>query len=194
VWGGLFGSLFCVPLGRLSGEKDSAERSRVWIDEWLLGRQVVAALKEMQVEAGAAARNLPLLRLLAGQAGWAGAEAPSLLANRLVQNWAKDDDAKRYLQVHIHEGVQWFNKECFEELVWWSYAVEIITHRPVQKKEAPLTVEEVDETKPALGDVAQPNPAKADLAEVIGTAYAVVQLLLNAEHRSGYRLDKLEII
>ncbi len=44
-----------------------------------------------------------------------------------------------------------------------------------------------------LGDVAKPD-AKADLAEVIGSAYAVVQLLLNAEHRSGYRLDKLEII
>jgi glycosidase len=189
VWGMLFGSLITVPLGRLAGEQDSAERSRVWIDEWLLGRQLVTTLKELKVEAGAAARSLPLLRLLVGQAGWAGADEPSLVASQLIQGWAREDDAKRYLQVNLHEGVQWFNKECFDELVWWSYAAEIITQRLSQEDDAPVAVEEAGETGPA-----PVKPPELKLAEVIGSAYAVVQLLLNAEHRSGYRLDKLEII
>jgi hypothetical protein len=143
----------------------------------------------MQVETGAAKRDLPLLRLLAGQSGWAGAGEPSLAAGRLIQNWARDDDARRYLQVNLHEGVQWFNHECFDELVWWSFAAEIITHRPSQEEEGPLAAEEASATEPVPAEIPEQK-----LAEVIGSVYAVAQLLLNAEHRSGYRLDKLEIL
>jgi hypothetical protein len=168
VWGVLLGSLFAAPLGRLSGEANSAERSRAWLDEWLLGKQIVAVLKEMKVEAGAAVRNLPLLRLLVGQAGWLSAEEPAVLAQRLLQGWVKDDDARRYLKVHPYEGALWYNKECFEELVWWSYALEIITLRASKKTAAEFT-------------------------ESVKTAYAVVQLLLAAELGSGYQLDKLGI-
>ena len=190
VWGMFFGCLFITPLGRLSGEEDSTELSRVWIDEWLLGKQIVAVLKQMQVEAGAVERNIPLLRLLVGQAGWLSEEAPSMLASRLIQFWAKDDDARRFLQVHTHDGVQWFNKECFEELVWWSYVAEIITHRPADNDTKMDIEEEKDETTPT------PDPATVfpgSFVSVINSAYAVVQLLHKAEQRSGYQLDMLSV-
>jgi hypothetical protein len=175
----LFSLLFAAPIGRLSGEQDSAERSRLWIDEWLLGKQIVLTLKEMGLEAEAAERDLPLLRLLTGQAGWLSGDDPASMAASLLQAWVVDQDARRYLKVHAHEGVQWFNKECFEELVWWSFAVEVIRLHGAQAE----TAEE-----PA----SQPQQAKT--IQALALANAVARLLLEAEQRSGYRLDKLEIL
>jgi glycosidase len=179
VWGVLLGVLFAAPLGRLGGETASAERSRAWIDEWLLGKQIVLALQGMNLDAEAAERSLPLLRLLTGQSGWLSAQAdPADMAGRLLQSWIADEDARRYLKVHTYQEAQWFNKECFEELVWWSFAAEVIRLYAAQAQE--------DQPKAA-------KPSKAGFARLLASANAVVQLLLQAEHRSGFQMDRLEI-
>jgi hypothetical protein len=191
VWGVLFGALFAAPLGRVSGEQDSAERSRAWIDEWLFGKQIVAALKEMNLDAEAAERSLPLLRLLTGQVGWLSGDDPVAMAKQLLQAWATDEDARRYLKVHTHESAQWFNKECFEELVWWTFAVEVIRLHGAQEVSAQSPEAQPGETK-----VTQADFAKADaqaFAQALALANEVAHLLLAAEQRSGFQLDKLEI-
>jgi hypothetical protein len=191
VWGVFFGALFAAPLGRLSGEQANAERSRAWIDEWLLGKQIVAALKEMNLDAETAQRNLPLLRLLTGQAGWLAGDDPVTIAKQLLQAWVTDEDARRYLKVHAHEGAQWFNKECFEELVWWSFAVEVIRLHGTQEASAQSPAAQPGET-----ELTQAGFAKAfaqAFAEPLALANEVAHLLLVAEQRSGFQLDKLEI-
>ena len=203
VWAVLFSGLFTTPLGSLNGKEDSAERSRAWLDEWLLGRQIVAVLKEMQVEAGAAERNFPLLRVLVGQSGWLSDADPSVIASQLLQAWSQDDDARRYLQIHSHDGVQWFNKECFEELVWWSFAAEIITHRSFEDHAALVMEESVEEAiSTPETSLQQPQPPERlaidnssldEVMQVLDLAYAVVRELLIAEQRSGYQLEKLVV-
>jgi hypothetical protein len=121
-----------------------------------------------------------------------------VLADRLLRTWTQDDDARRYLQVHAHEGVQWFNKECFDELVWWSFAAEVITHRIADTDKAMVTEEETNVIPPAPETAAQAsniqdNLVRDNLVQVIGSAYAVIQLLLEAEQQSGYQLDLLVV-
>jgi glycosidase len=169
TWGVMLACLFLAPLGELGGEADGAGRNRALVDEWLLGKQLRDALQEMGVEAGAAARSLPLLRLLLGQAGWSSEGEPQAIAERLLQGWLKDEDARRYLKVHTYEGVAWYNKECFEELVWWSFAAEVI----------PLFAAE--------------TLSPAQLAQRVASAYATASLLLEAHQKSGYQVERLKI-
>jgi hypothetical protein len=169
TWGVMLACLFLAPLGELGGEADGAGRSRALVDEWLLGKQLRDALVELGVEAGAAARSLPLLRLLLGQAGWSSEGEPQALADRLLQGWLEDEDARRYLKIHTYEGVAWYNKECFEELVWWSFAAEVI----------PLFAEE--------------TLSQAQLAQRVASAYTTASLLLEAHQKSSYQVERLKI-
>jgi len=132
VWGTLLSTLFTCKLGKVVDEKDYAERSRKWTGEWLLGKQISLALEGLGVETAYARRSADLVRVLTLNQGWFGADATAQqMAERLLESWSADEVARQFLMVHAYEGVLWFNKEAFEELVWWSFALEIIQLRAV---------------------------------------------------------------
>ncbi|MDI6694341.1 MAG: alpha-amylase family glycosyl hydrolase [Anaerolineales bacterium] len=167
IWGVLLSSLLVSWLGRLAGEEGAVERSRSWLDEWLFAKQIATALGEMGVDKAAISRALAIVRFLVGQQDWFDAQADAaLLARRLLQTWSKDDDARRCLLVHSFEGAEWFNKEAFEELAWWSFiwlAVRLLSEGLEGKR----------------------------LENALRLGYKVVLSLLEAEQQSGYQMEKL---
>ena len=170
VWGTLFSCLFTCKLGKVVGEKEFAERSREWTVEWLLGKQIAQTLEGLGVETAFAKRSADLVRVLTSNQGWFGADStPQQMAERLLESWTEDEVARQFLMVHAYEGTLWFNKEAFEELVWWSFALEIIQLRAV------------------LDD-------PTDWFKKVMLACAeVVKALLKAEKKSGYQLEKLTL-
>jgi glycosidase len=167
TWSVLLSSLVVSPLGRLTGQERAVERSRNWLDEWLFAKQIAAVLGEMGADKSALARELAILRFLVGQQDWFDPQAEAeLLARRLLQTWLKDDNARRCLLVHPYEGVEWFNKEAFEELVWWNFIWLTVRLRSdgVEGKQ---------------------------LENALRLGYRVVQSLLKAEQQSGYQVEKL---
>jgi glycosidase/ribosomal 50S subunit-associated protein YjgA (DUF615 family) len=111
TWGGLYNWLFVNTLG-------APEDCRGWIDEWLLGRIMSAALRELGVEEGAASQSVTLVKLATYQRdlflGTAD-EQPAELLEALLQ----DTDAQQFLNVNSFQGILWFNRENFETLLRW---------------------------------------------------------------------------
>ncbi|WP_432821793.1 glycogen synthase GlgA [Trichloromonas sp.] len=97
-------------LHRLAGPQPSSattRRSAAWIEEYLLGE----ALQEAVPGDEAAAIRLLVENLVRQQNFW--------LPGRRRQDFhglLTDSSVQAYLQVHWHDGTQWFNKERWEQL------------------------------------------------------------------------------
>jgi hypothetical protein len=90
----------------------------------------------MQVEQGAAWRAVSLVKILTAQHDWCRiAETGPESAYRVLQTWLKDEEVHRYLGVNRYQDILWFNKESFDELLWWMYmagAVQAISQARVE--------------------------------------------------------------
>ena len=168
VWGPLFAWLFTHALGRIAGESGLAQRSRSWIDEWLLGRQIARALQEFGLDEKAAQRGITLVKVLTSQQRWFEAEGSvAEQTQRVLQTLLKDGDVRRFLQINRYQGTLWFNKECFEQLIWWLLVVATVQ---------------------GLSD---PTRRGAELALEMLDHYAVICRLSQAEEASGYQVARL---
>jgi glycosidase len=76
VWSAILTWTFTHNLGKLSSEEDYAEISRSWIDEWLLGKVIASALKDMQIDQGAAWRAVSLVKIITAHHTWYLNQAP----------------------------------------------------------------------------------------------------------------------
>jgi hypothetical protein len=165
VWGTLYGWTFVRSLGKMLDEADCATVSRTWIDEWLLGRIIATALREYGVEEGAARRAVDVIKVLTTHQAWFDAETK--VAQRpasVLEALLADDDAKRFLTVNLYNGIEWYNKESFEELLAW------------------LMLEEAIVTS-ATG---------VDVPKTLSAAHAVIVALQAAEAASEYQVGKLK--
>jgi hypothetical protein len=127
VWGCLFSWVFVHSLGRIAGEKDAAERTRSWLDEWLLGRIIAAALRDLGLDDAAAAKSVQLIKLLTSHQRWFENEAAAgLPAYRVLEALLKDSEGQQFLRVNRFQDILWFTGEAFEELLWWLFLVAVV--------------------------------------------------------------------
>jgi glycosidase len=164
VWSAILTWTFTHNLGKLSSEEDYAEISRSWIDEWLLGKIIARALQDMQIDQGAAWRAVSLVKIITAHHKWyLNQGSVKERASQALQSWLKDTEVQRYLGVNRYQDILWFNKESFDELLWWMYATALI-----QIKAEP----EMDH-------------------EIILNCYQVIQQLKAASDASDYKIEKL---
>jgi hypothetical protein len=88
-------------------------------------------------------------------------------AYRVLESLLKDGEVHQFLQVNRYNDILWFNREAFEEMLWWLMliaAVEISSDPlcPVNR-----VVEELQE------------------------CYAMIQIWQKAEEQSEYQIEKL---
>jgi glycosidase len=167
-WGAFLACLITYRVGEIVSETDAVERTSAWMDEWLLGKIIAGALGELELSEGAARRQADLVAVLTANQEWFDPKStPEILAANLLDAWVKNKQAQRYLAVHPHNGILWFNKEAFEELTWWIFALQVIRLS-------------------AIVEPGQAVPEKTLLA-----CYAVVKALLATEEQSGYQLENL---
>jgi len=165
TWGCMLGWCFIHLLGKAFQAADWEQQSRSWIDEWLLGKIIAGVLQDLGAEGAVAWRAVALIKALTAQC-WFKAdlphpERPGQVLTRLLQ----DSEVQQLLQVNRYQGVVWFNKEAFEQWVWWLMF---------------------------LGVVEAGANLPADLVtRTIVERFDLVTRLLQAEARSGYQLEKL---
>jgi hypothetical protein len=126
TWGSLFGWLFVHALGKIAGGTHFAQ-SRTWIDEWLLGRILAGALQPLGLDEMAARQSVLVIKLLTTQQRWFAVEAGE--KNRgyqVLEALLRDGDVHQFLQVNRYRDVLWFNKEAFEQLLWWLLLVAVL--------------------------------------------------------------------
>ena len=173
AWGPLLAWAIVMRLGQAVDELDYAEQSRTWIDEWLLGKIIAGALKEMGLSQHAVQRAGSLLRIITTHQAWCQTEEkgkPAERAYRMLQSWLKDSEVQAFMRVNRYQDVLWYNKESFEELLWWLYAAGAVC---------------------VLSHVMQSDADVSATAQELIANYELVDKLLRAENASEYQVEKL---
>jgi glycosidase len=178
LWGTLLGWLFTHNLGVIAGSASpdsSAEVSRSWIDEWLLGKILAGALHDMGMDEALSWRAVALIKILvihtASVLPAPAKEATNVEAGsqayRLLETWLRDSEVQRYIGVNRYQDVLWFTKESFDNLVWWLFAIYVIE-----------ICADIDLTPDAA-------------IQAIIKRYDLVQRIRLAEETSGFQVEKL---
>ncbi|MBM4278993.1 MAG: alpha-amylase, partial [Deltaproteobacteria bacterium] len=115
AWGIIFSLLFVHHTGKVVSPKDFPERSYSWIGEWRLDQIIAETLTYFGVEEGAAGRSVTLTKLLTHHQRWFKEET----VYRVIENLLKDGEVQQFLEVNQYDDILWFNKEAFEEMLWW---------------------------------------------------------------------------
>ncbi|MDY7078528.1 MAG: alpha-amylase family glycosyl hydrolase [Chloroflexota bacterium] len=164
TWPILLGWLFTHALGRVAGEVDFEQISRSWIDEWLLGKIITGVLRDIGLDEGTAWQATTTIKLLTSHQRWFADERQ---AYQVLESWLSDDQVQQFLQVNRYQGVLWFNKEAFEQLLRWMLLVAVVTIS-------------ADPLRPA-----------AEMDHEIATLGGIVKKLQQAEEKSEYQVERL---
>jgi hypothetical protein len=168
TWATLFGWVFVHALGRVVTQKDFAEQSRIWIDEWRLGKTIVGVLRDLGLDEGAAGSSLTIIKMLTSRQRWF--EVKSLdqkQAYATLELLFKDDDLRKFLQINQYQDIWWFSKEAFEETLWWLMMVAALT----------------------IGS--DPLRPVNEVIEELERCYSMIQKWQQAEEKSEYQVEKL---
>jgi hypothetical protein len=79
----------------------------------------------------------------------------------------KDEDLRRFLQMNQYQDTWWFNKEAFEEMLWWLMMVAALTIGSDPLRPVNAVIEELER------------------------CYSMIQKWQQAEEKSEYQVEKL---
>ena len=109
-----------------------------------------------------------LIKLLTHHQHWWKSKASDQnRAYQVLDSLLKDEEVQRFLQVNRHDGILWFNRESFEELLFWLMLVA------------------------AVNISSDPLLSTTRIVEEIEDCYAMLQKFQEAEKKSDYQLEKL---
>ncbi len=168
TWGTLFNWFFVHALGKVVRQKEFAEQSRTWIDEWGLGKTIFSVLRDLGLEETAAWRVGTLVKLLTRHQRWFQVKPlDQKQAHAVLESLLKDSEVQQFLGVNEYNNIWWFNKESFEDMLWWLMLIAA-----VKISSDPL------------------RPVKAVVAE-LERCYAIIQAWQQAEEKSECQVEKL---
>jgi hypothetical protein len=162
------GWAFTHKLGRVMGEEGAVERSRSWVDEWLLGRILATSLEDLGLDESDSLNAVAIIKILISHQNWYEIKTTkSKRAYQILKSILEDEDVQRFLQVNRYQDILWFNKEAYEQLLSWLLKVGAINT---------LADVDIDETQSV---------------EQIANQYRIIRKLKKAESGSNYQLEKL---
>ncbi len=168
IWATLLGWLFVHALGKVVNQKDFAEQGRTWIDEWRLGNTILRVLRGLGLEEGVAGSSLTVIKWLTSQQRWfEGKSLDQKQAYATLKLLFKDKDLRQFLQINPYKDVWWFNKEAFEEMLWWLMMVAALTIGSDPLRPVNAVIEELER------------------------CYSMIQQWQQAEEKSEYQVEKL---
>jgi hypothetical protein len=125
TWGVLFGWLSVHMLGKVVTGIGFEEHSRIWLDEWQLSRILAGVLQDFGLDERAADYGVTLVKLLTTHQHWFENGRTDRM-HTIISSLLRDNDVQRALQVNRYQGILWFNKEAFEQLLWWMFVITSI--------------------------------------------------------------------
>lgn len=176
VWVAILAWIVIHPLGKLIDGEQATERSRSWIDEFMLGRIIARTLQNLGADDQASWQMVSVVRLLTTRGDWP--KKLDLLNGldfndgkcggfQLLQEWLRDEEIQRLLRINRYQGVLWYNKEAFEYLlVWMLFTGTLVV----------LSTPQIESDK---------------IPESIVTLYKFIMRLRAASEGSNYQVDGL---
>ena len=167
TWVALFGHLAGEAITAVADPDGFGSGSAV--DDLQLGPVLAGVFRELGQDQASARRLVALVGVLR-QLPLPSSVAhlpPAGRAAALVRAFVAEETVRLYLQVNVWEGVSWFNRESFDQLLWWMLALDALAAE--------------DRTLPA-----------ARAAAHLSAADRLTSILARAGEAAGYQLDKLE--
>ncbi len=134
----LVGWAVLEPLGGLASGAMVGPTSRAWFDELRLDRVLAAALRDAGLdESGAwtATERVRLLLALPRPSNVGGRSAADRMA-RLVSAWLDHPDVRVFVGVNEWDGVAWFGREAWRELLDWALLLDAVEAGPAVRATA----------------------------------------------------------
>jgi hypothetical protein len=168
IWVTLFGWLFVHVLGKVVNRMDSGAQSRIWIHEWELDKTILTVLRGLGLEEAASWRSLTVVKLLTGYQNWFEAKSiDQKQAFAILETLSQDGEVRQFLGVNQHNDIWWFNKEAFDEMLWWLMMVAALTIGSDPSRSVNAVVEELE------------------------GCYSIILTWQKAEEQSEYQVEKL---
>jgi hypothetical protein len=198
IWGSLLGWWCVHSLGQVAGEASFADRSRSWIDEWLLGKVLAGALQDLGLDEDRAGQAVAVIKVLTSHQRWsllhpalsagsvldaalpAGLVAPASLLAGGEAGYRSDARMRAYVVLEAllkDDEVQHFLRvNRYGDVLWFNKEAF------GQLRWWLLVV--------AAVQIMAVRPAAEGASDILA-AYEVIQQLQQAEERSGYQLEEL---
>ena len=147
------------------------------IDELQLGPVLANVFRDLGQGEAEAWRLVALIRLLrrlplpSSVADVPSTDRPTALVRALVA----DEAVRPYIRVNVWEGVSWFHRESFEQVLWWMLALDAL-----------------DAMAGKTRSKAEATARVADVTARVAEADRLTAALARACEASGYQLGKLE--
>jgi glycosidase len=148
-WLALFGWVFIHQIGWLSDRDNPELQVLSWMDEWQLGKRLALCYSEMGKDDPAIFRIMNTIRMLISQQNWYEKhinENPP----QLMRNWLSDEEIHRFLGINRYQDILWFNKESFNEFLWWMEILAVLSCGSNPKSSATDVVERILALQPML--------------------------------------------
>ncbi len=143
-------------LGEIIEGNKHGSRTQSLLREWLLGKKFAYVLAEMGFPAHRAQRTVEALGIAFEQTLPIRTHLASLFTN---------NDILDFIGENRYAGIRWYNKEGFEELLWWLFVFSLIS---------------------SIGKM-----NRAEMVSLGNEFYARLELLFKAEAQSEYHVEKL---
>ncbi|HZW02526.1 MAG TPA: alpha-amylase family glycosyl hydrolase [Anaerolineaceae bacterium] len=165
-WITLFAWVFLHDLGKLGGMDEHEIRTQSWLEEWQFGRQLSQLTDELGLDPDSNWRLVNTANLLIAQQNWYS-DLMDEPVEEILRRWLSQEGIQRYLGINRYKDVLWYNKEAFEEFVWWMTLLAVLEASPSAKVSASEFLEQL------LG------------------AHELAEELLAAAGQSEYQVNKL---
>ncbi len=156
--------LFVHNLGGLidGGQGIREEISRSWIDEWLFGRIIGETLNGLGYDDKEIHSSQLLIKIFTSHQDWYKEKDPRAILNSFMA----DGDVQFLLEVNRYQGILWFSKEAFEDVISWMYFTG------------------------GISIMSQKDGEEKDMLQELKRCFAMVEFLHRASLSSGYQLEK----
>jgi len=156
----------CSLIGKLTDQKEYPEQSLSWFAELQLNKPFLETLRNMQTgETEFQQQNL-LLRIGISHQDWFEDSRKEPLQS-IVKDWFSDPEVQNFLRVNRYHEVLWYNREAFNDLVWFMALLALCKH------------------------CADPATDATTLTEVMLHLHEIMTALKKIEQKSGYKFDRL---
>jgi hypothetical protein len=124
------------PLGGLAAAAMVGPTSRAWYDELRLAGVLAGTLRSAGLDEAAAWKAAERVRLLLAlpRPSNVGGRTAADVARRLVDAWLDHPDVRAFLGVNRWEGVEWFGRDEWRELLDWALLLDAIDDGDDPKK------------------------------------------------------------
>jgi hypothetical protein len=133
TWSGLYSWIACRRMGAVTNPPQTKELSRSWLDEWQLAKIITEVFQGLGVDRPTAERGTSLVKLLTSYGGALPVQTPQgtelgedQSPAQILHTWLSDAELQHLLGFNRYQSILWFNKESFDEWIWWAFASAVI--------------------------------------------------------------------